>query len=158
MPSMPSTRAEPLLRLFDILQPSPVMYLADSGLWSYPGPEEVRLALADLVAAQRGIIDRAATVLEEREVPVPKTAYPLSYTGWHDADLGSFLPRILGSLRTQATALEAIASTPDDETASRLSAEAVRINHQAVDMLQQLATKLRAGLAGNTSGAAPATS
>lgn len=155
---MPFTRAEPLLRLFDILQPSPVMYLADSGLSTYPGPEEVRLALADLVSAHRGILDRAANVVEEREMPVPKTAYPLSYTGWHDADLASFLPRILGSLRTQTTALEALAATPDDATASGLSAEAIRINHQHLDVLHQLATKLRAGLAGNPSGATPATS
>ncbi len=155
---MPSTRAEPLLRLFDILQSSPAMYLADSGLWTYPGPEEVRLALADIVAAHRGIIGRAANVLQEREVPVPKTVYPLSYTGWHDADLGSFLPRILGSLRTQTSALEALAATPDDATASGLSAEAIRINRQHLDVLQQLMTKLRAGLAGNQTGAAPATS
>lgn len=145
---MPASPADPLARLFDILQPAPAMYLADSGLWSYPGPEELRLALADLVAAHRGILDRATVVLEEREVPVPKTAYPLSYTGWHDVDLASMLPRVILSLKTQLAQLESIVAAPDDASASGLAAETLRINRQEIDVLEQLATKLRAGLAG----------
>jgi hypothetical protein len=144
---MPAARTDFLARLFDILQPAPAMYLADSGFWSYPGPEELRLALADLVAAHRGILDRAALVLEEREVPVPKVAYPLSYTGWHDVDLGSMLPRILGSLQAQIAGLETVAVAPDDATAAGLASESLRINRQQIDLLEQLATKLRAGLA-----------
>ena len=30
--------AESLVRLLEVLQPSLAMYVADSGIWSYPGP------------------------------------------------------------------------------------------------------------------------
>ena len=36
---MPSS--DPLCRLLDVLQPSLAMYLADSGIWSYPGKESI---------------------------------------------------------------------------------------------------------------------
>jgi hypothetical protein len=40
---------DPLCHLVASIQPSMLMYLGDSGIWSYPGPESVKLALADAV-------------------------------------------------------------------------------------------------------------
>jgi hypothetical protein len=138
--------AEPLVHLVEILQPSLVMFLADCGLGTYPGPEEVRLALADLVADQRNIIDRAVAILEEREVPVPKSAYPLSFTGLHDVDVRYVLPRVVADLRRQSAQLERIAEVRDDATAAGLASEARRSMTQQIDVLEQITTKLRAGL------------
>ena len=142
---MPASPA--LVRLVQILQPSLAMYLADSGIWSYPGPEEIRLALAALVADQRSIMDRAGLILEEREVAVPKNAYPISFSAWHDVDLRHVLPRIAAGLERQQPDLERIAATVDDAAAAGLAAEALKANRQHVDALKAVAAKLRAGLA-----------
>jgi hypothetical protein len=141
---MPASPA--LIRLLDILQPSLVMYLGDSGIWSYPGPEELRLALAALVSDHRQVADRAALILEEREVPVPKTAYPISFSGWHDVDLQHILPRVVAGLKRQEAELDRVAATPDDATAAGLAAEAAKATRQHVAALDQIAAKLRAGL------------
>jgi len=143
---MPTSPA--LVRLLEVLQPSLAMYLGDSGIWSYPGPEELRLALAALVSDQRQVADRAALILEEREVPVPKTAYPISYSGWHDVDLRHILPRVVAALKRQEVELDQLAATPNDATAVGLAAEAAKITRQHVAALDQLAAKLRAGLSG----------
>ena len=50
---MPTSPA--LVRLLEILQPSLAMYLSDSGIWTYPGDEEIKLALADLVGDHRSL-------------------------------------------------------------------------------------------------------
>jgi hypothetical protein len=138
--------AEPLAHMIAVLQPSLAMYLSDSGLGTYPGPEEIRLALADLVADHRSLIDRGAAILEEREVPVPKLIYPLSFTGLHDVDLRHVLPRIVAGLRRQAGELERIAAVADDASAAALAGEALRSLPQHIDSLEMIATKLLAGL------------
>jgi hypothetical protein len=141
---MPASPA--LIRLLEILQPSLAMYLGDSGIWSYPGPEELRLALAALISDHRQVADRAALILEEREVPVPKTAYPISFSGWHDVDLQHILPRVVAGLKRQEAELDRVAATPDDATAASLAAEAAKATRQHVAALDQIAVKLRAGL------------
>jgi len=57
--------------------------------------------LADVVADQRGILDRAAAVLADREVPAPQAGYPLAYSAWHDLDLAFLLPRIIRGMKRQ---------------------------------------------------------
>lgn len=140
--------SSPLVRLLEILQPSLAMYVADSGIWSYPGPEEIRLALAGLVADQRAVIDRAVLILEEREVAVPKNAYPISFSGWHDVDLRHMLPRIVAGLRGQQPELEQLAALPDDAAAAGLAAEALKTTRRHVEALETIAAKIRAGLSG----------
>ena len=144
--AMSAMPAEPLAHLVAVLQPSLAMYLADSGLGTYPGPDQIRLALADLVADHRSLIDRGTAILEEREVPVPKVFYPLSFTCLHDVDLRHFLPRIVAGLRRQTGELERIAAVADDASAAGLAAEALRSMPQHIDSLEQIATRLRAGL------------
>jgi hypothetical protein len=133
--------SDQLVRVLKVLQPSLVMYLADSGIWSYPGPEEIRLALAGLVGDQQAVMDRAALILEEREVPVPKKAFPISFSGWHDVDLGHILPRIVTSLEQQAVELGRVAEAPDDATAAGLAAEAVKTIRRHIDSLRHIATQ-----------------
>ncbi|MFM7205542.1 MAG: hypothetical protein ACKO4T_02575 [Planctomycetaceae bacterium] len=147
--------ADPLCRLVAAIQPSVLMYLADTGIWSYPGPESVKLAVADAVDDLRSVVDRAVTVLDEREVSVPpKAAYPLSFTGLHDVDLGNLLPRLIDTLRRQAAAVDALAgSAGADAAAVDLVSAASRSTRQHLDVLEQLAATLKAGLA---SGAAAA--
>jgi hypothetical protein len=142
------TVTDPLARLVAALESSAVMYLADSGLASYPGPDDVRRGLADLAADHRRVLARAAEFLAEREFVVPRTAYPLAFTGWHDVDLGWLLPRVVASLRKQLGELDALAATPDDAAARDLAAEAATVTRRHADRLADLATRLRAGLAG----------
>ena len=140
--------SDQLARLVSTLEPSAVMYLADSGLSSYPGPDDVRRTLGDLAAAHRDVLTRAAGILAEREVAVPRPAYPLAFTGWHDADLGLLLPRVLDGLRKQVGELDCIAATPDDAAARDLAAEAAAATRRHADRLADLAARLRAGLTG----------
>jgi hypothetical protein len=136
---MPSS--DPLCRLLDVLQPSLVMYLADSGIWSYPGKESIKLALADLVGDHRSLVERSAIAIEDRGLAVPSVAYPIGFTGCHDVDMRSLLPRVVASLRGQVAAIDAvIASAADDGVAAELAreAKATTLNHLGV--LEQVAT------------------
>jgi hypothetical protein len=134
---------DPLLRIFDIVQPSLAMFLADCGLWTYPGPEEARLALADLVADQRNLLDRAAVVIEEREQARPRMAYPISFTAWHDINLRHILPRVIENLERQRSALEEIAETPDDAAAADVATDALRSLRQHLDVFRDMMTTFR---------------
>ena len=145
---MAAATSDPLARLVTTLESSAVMYLADSGLPSYPGPADVRRGLADLAADHRSVLARAAEILAEREVTLPRTAYPLAFTGWHDVDLGWLLPRVVDGLRRQIGEFDALAATPDDAATRDLAAEAATVTRRHADRLSELATRLRAGLAG----------
>ncbi len=138
-----------LRRLVDTLGSSLAMYLSDSGIWSYPGAEPIKLALADLVGDQKSIIERAGVVLEEREVAVPRVAFPIAFTGCHDVDLRFLLPRLIDVLRKQRAEFESIAAAAaDDATAAELAGEARRTTERHIGVLEDLAVRLRAGLSG----------
>ncbi|MFM7183259.1 MAG: hypothetical protein ACKO4Z_00605 [Planctomycetota bacterium] len=145
------TSPEPLGRLITAIQPSLLMYLADSGIWSYPGPESVRLAVADAVDDLASVVRRATVLLEEREAAVPpKAAYPLSFTGLHDVDLANLLPRVIVGLKRQEADLDALTGPAGtDAAAADLVADAKQSTRQHLDVLEQLAAKLKAGLAGS---------
>lgn len=133
-----------LSQLVAILETSPVMYVADSGIWSYPGDEDLKLALADIVGDQRNVAERAAAVLAEREVAPPQTGYPLSYTAWHDLDLVYLLPRLIEGMRRQVAAIDVlVAARPDDAAAMELAAEAKASTLGHIDVLEQQASRLR---------------
>lgn len=142
--------SHPLCRLVAAIQPSMLMYLADSGIWSYPGDESIKLALADAVDDLRNVVSRAGTVLQEREVVMPqRTAYPLSFTGLHDLDLRALLPRVIDGLKRQFAELDALTGPAGaDAAAADLVADARQSTRQHIDALEQLATKLKAGIAG----------
>jgi hypothetical protein len=133
-----------LPQLVAILETSPVMYVADSGIWSYPGDEDLKLALADIVGDQRNVAERAAAVLAEREVAPPQTGYPLSYTAWHDLDLVYLLPRLIEGMRRQVAAIDVlVAARPDDAAAMELAAQAKATTLGHIDVLEQQASRLR---------------
>jgi hypothetical protein len=112
----------------------------------------VKLAVADAVDDLRNVVDRATALLDEREVATPpKQAFPLSFTALHDVDLASLLPRLIGGLRQQLAALDAITGPADvDVSAADLLADARQSTRQHLDALEQLGAKLKAGLAGST--------
>lgn len=152
---MPSA-SDRLVQLLGVLQPSLAMYLSDSGIGTYPGPEEIRRGLAELVADQRNVMDRAALILEEREVAVPKVGYPISFSAWHDVDLRHVLPKVVAGLQEQWPALERLSAVSDDAAAAGLAAEVLKSTRRHVDLLGQIATKLKAGLSARPSPAAVA--
>jgi hypothetical protein len=133
---------DPLTRIFDVIQASPAMFLADCGLWSYPGAEEIRLALADLVADQRNLLDRVSAVLDEREQPRPRGAYPITFTSLHDVNLRHILPRVIHDLDRQRASFEEIAATPDDAAAAAFGADGLRSVRQHLDVLRDVKAKL----------------
>lgn len=122
----------PLATLLDILQPSLAMYLADSGIWSYPGAEEIKLALADLVADHRSLVERAGERFDVRGGVPPATSYPIHFTGCHDVDIVALAPRVSEGLRGQIGRLDAlIAATRADGAAA--DAEAHGLAREARD-------------------------
>lgn len=144
---------DPLCRLLAPIQSSVLMYLADSGIWSYPGDESIKLAIADAVDDLRGIVDRGSGILRDREVATPpRPGYPLSFTGLHDVDLRSLLPRLIAGLTRQLAELEALAGLAEaDAAAADLITDAKLSIRQHRDVFEQLSAKLKAGLSG-TSG------
>ena len=141
---------DPLCHIVASIQPSLLMYLADSGIWSYPGAESVKLALADAVDDLKSMVERATAILDEREVAVPqRPAYPLSFTALHDIDLSKLLPRVIEGLRRQLADLDALTGPAGaDAAAADLVTDAKQSTRQHLDALEQLAAKLKAGLAG----------
>lgn len=133
---MPSK--DPLSRLLGVLQPSLAMYLADSGIWSYPGKEAAKLALADLVGDHRSLIERAGVALEDRGVVPPPPVYPIAFTGCHDVDIQALVPRVLEGLRRQVRDLDSILeSSPGDDVAMELAREAKASSTHHLDALAQ---------------------
>ena len=148
---------DPLSRLVGCLEGTLAMYISDSGIGSYPGAEEIKRALADLVADHRKLIERAGGILQEREVAVPRTAYPMSFTAWHDLDLRYLIPRVVEGLRRQVDECAAIASAgAADAAVTELAGETRTATRRHIDVLEQLAVRLRAGLAGGNASPAGA--
>lgn len=138
------TITDPLSRLVSLLGSSLAMYVSDAGIWSYPGDEEIKLALADLVGDQRNIVERAGCILEDRNVDVPRHAYPIRFTATHDLDLRSLLPRISAELRGQVAAIDGIiAAGGPDAAALELAREARVSTLSHADVLDQLLTRSR---------------
>jgi hypothetical protein len=134
---MPST--DPLSRLLGVLQPSLAMYLADSGIWTYPGKEATKLALADLVGDHRSLIERAGVALEDRGIAPPAPVYPIAFTGCHDVDIQALVPRVLEGLRRQVRDLDAILdSGRGDDVAIELVREAKVSSEHHLDALAQV--------------------
>jgi len=135
--------SDPLVRLLSVLQPSLQMYLADSGIWSYPGDEELKLALADVVGDQRSLVERAAVALEHRGVTVSPPAYPITFTSCHDVDIRSLVPRVIEGLKDQLAACDAIVEStgddPDGVFAKGLVREARATSQRHLDVLRQVA-------------------
>lgn len=140
--AMPAT--DPVARLMQLFEGSLPMYIADSGIWSYPGPEEVKLALADLVGDQKSLVERAGGILEGRSIPLPVRGYPLAFASLHDLDLQCLLPRILEGLRGQVAAIDAvIASIVEDPAAVELARDARAATAGHLDVLANLAGRAR---------------
>jgi hypothetical protein len=149
---------DPICRLIAAIQPSILMYLADSGIWSYPGEESIKLALADAVDDLKSVVERAGTVLQDREVAVPpRVAYPLAFTGLHDVDLRSLLPRVIDGLRRQFAEIDAVTGAAGaDAAAADLVGNAKQSLQQHIDALEQVTAKVKAGLVGGDPAAAAA--
>ena len=140
--------SNPLVRLVETIESSPAMYLADSGIASYPGAAEFRSALAALVSEQKDVLTRAATIIEQREQPLPQAPFPIAFTAWHDVDLRYLVSRVIESLKRQAVDFAALAAQGGDAAATELAGRAQEIARRHADALEQLAVRLRAGLAG----------
>lgn len=130
----------PLVRLVRSLESSLPMFLAECGIRSYPGPEEVRTSLSDLVTDQREILGRASELLDDREVAVSRTGFPLAWTGLHDVDLRHLLPRIIEGLGRQAdeSAAVAAAAAGTDESAAAFAVEAEAVARRHLDHFTRL--------------------
>jgi len=138
------TITDPLSSLVSLIGSSLAMYVSDAGIWSYPGDEEIKLALADLVGDQKSIVERACCILEDRDVDVPRHAYPIRFTATHDLDLRALLPRISGELRRQVADLDGvIAADGADATAIELAREARVSTLSHADVLDQLMTRTK---------------
>jgi len=143
-----SASSDPLARLVATLESSPAMYLADSGLASYPGAAEIREAVEALVVEQKDVLGRAAAIIEDREQPLPQGAYPIAFTAWHDIDLRHLAPRVIESLKRQAGEFASLAGAAGDATATELAGRAQEIARRHAEKLEGLLVRLRAGLAG----------
>ena len=145
-----TTASDPLARIVSTLESSPAMYLADSGLASYPGAPEIRAAIEALVAEQKDVLARAANVIADREQPLPQAAFPISFTAWHDVDLRHLAARVIESLKRQAADFGVLAGSGGDATASDLAGRSHEIARRHAEKLEGLLVRLRAGLAGQT--------
>jgi hypothetical protein len=115
--------------------------VSDAGIWSYPGAEEIKLALAALADDHRSLMDRAGAALEDRGLDVPRHPYPIQFTATHDLDLRALLPRVITGLKSQVAALEKTAVSADDPEAADLVGEAITSTRSHLDALNQLVAR-----------------
>jgi hypothetical protein len=100
-----------LVRLF---RQSPLLYLSDSNIWTYRGDEQLKLTLVDVVSDHQNFINRAETILVAEQLVLPRTFYPLAFTGWHDVDLGFLLPTLIADLEKRKNALISLRDQADE--------------------------------------------
>ena len=68
-------------------------------------------------------------------------AYPIAFTGCHDIDMRSLLPRVIEALRRQVVSIDAIIdSTADDAVVQDLAREAKATSQRHIQVLEQVAT------------------
>ncbi|RLS35423.1 MAG: hypothetical protein DWH79_02145 [Planctomycetota bacterium] len=140
-----------LASLIESLGSSLHSYLAAAGLWTFPGEEQIKLAIVDLVEDQRSISNRAGLLLEQRGAVVPRPAYPIRYTATHDIELGAMLPRILSGLRRQVAECDRLIDAEADPAAIDLVRQARETAIQHGDALEEC---MRQRIAPSASGAA----
>ena len=142
-----------LCRLVRLFRQSPLMYLSESNVWTYRGDESLKLALIDVIADQQNFVDRAETILVAEQFELPKSFFPLSFTGWHDVDLGFLLPSLtvdlekrrstLQSLRDQSDAIVGQRGSNADKTAE-LIREAISSIDEHLELLYQQEKRIKA--------------
>ncbi|MFM8890881.1 MAG: hypothetical protein ACKOTB_04510 [Planctomycetia bacterium] len=132
------SHSDSLSRLLAILEPSLAIYLADSGIWSYPGKESIKLALADLVDDLRSLITRIATTLESRGKAAAKETFPIAFTALHDVDMRWLAPRVAADLRDRAAAIGRLAdAAAEDAEAVELATEARGLLTRHADIVER---------------------
>jgi len=128
------------------------LFLADAGIWTYPGREEIRLALADLAGDLASLRDRASIALESIGRAVPRPEYPLRFTATHDLDLRYLLPRVIESLRAIAAGCDRLLESfgSEETIGSSLAAREADLIRESkgaalghLDVLEQLLSKER---------------
>ena len=102
-----------LCRLVRLFRQSPLMYLSDSNVWTYRGDESLKLALVDIISDHQNFVDRAETILVAEQSELPKSLFPLSFTGWHDVDLGFLLPALIADLEKRRDTLQSLCEQSD---------------------------------------------
>ena len=142
-----------LCRLVRLFRQSPLMYLSESNVWTYRGDESLKLTLVDVIADHQNFVDRAETILVAEQFELPKSFFPLSFTGWHDVDLGFLLPSLtvdlekrrstLLSLRDQSDAIVGERGGNTDKTAE-LIREAISSVDGHLEMLYRQEKKIKA--------------
>lgn len=132
--------SEVLVRLMQEIGPSLALFIDDSGIWSRPGAEEIKLAIADLCTDLRSLYERAGVLLDGCDLPGPQVEYPIRFTALHDIDLGYLLPQLQQETRSQISAVEACGERVGD--AGDLLREARTTLQSHVDVFDQLAAKL----------------
>lgn len=142
-----------LCRLVRLFRQSPLMYLSDSNVWTYRGDESLKLAIVDVIADHKNFVDRAETILVAEQSELPKSFFPLSFTGWHDVDLGFLLPSLIVDLEKRRSTLQSLRDQSDAIVGRRgnsadKSAELIREAISSVDghieMLYQQEKRLKA--------------
>lgn len=144
-----SASGDRLAELIRLLGSSFPMYLADAGIWTYPGREEIKLSLSDLAGDLKNIRDRASIVMESVGSEVPRPEYPLRFTATHDLDLRFLLPRVIESLRMIASGCERMLDGADaDSTPPSAASRGVELVREArgtalghLEVLEQLLTR-----------------
>jgi hypothetical protein len=145
--------SDPLSRCMQSVGSSLALFIDDSGIWSRPGAEEIKLAIADLCTDLRSIFDRAGVILDARDIPAPQAEYPIRFTALHDIELGYLLPQLLQETRGQVAALAAVGETSGE--AGDVLREAHSTLRSHADVLEQLLQKrvAAAGQAAKTTSA-----
>lgn len=141
MPTNPTgDRSSELLgHLMRAVGPSLALFLDDSGIWSRPGAEQLKLAIADLCTDLRSLFDQAGVLLDAWNIPGPQVEYPIRYTALHDVSLGYLLPQLQEETRRQIALVESCGDVAGE--VGDLLREARTTLQSHLDVLEQFTAK-----------------
>ena len=115
-----------LNRLLAIHNRSLPVYLSDAAPWTHQGDEQAALAIQQITAAHRAMVDRIGDFLIERDGMAETGEFPPQYEGWHDLSLDFLLVRLVQAQEQNVTAIaQCVEQLTGDPMAKALAQEAL---------------------------------
>ena len=118
------------------------MYLTDACPWTHQGDEKAKLALNNIVADQKGMVQRIGEFILDSAGRVETGEYPMEFTDTHFLSLDFLLKELVRYQRGDVAAIEQIVSQlGDDRLARELAEETLGMERAHLESLESLVSQ-----------------
>jgi hypothetical protein len=131
-----------LNRLLAIGYRSFPMYLTDAAPWTHEGDEKATEVLENIVADQKGMVQRIGEFILDSGWRVETGEYPMEFTDTHFLSLDFLLKELVRYQRGDVAAIERIVSQlGDDRVARELAEETLGMERAHLEALEALVSQ-----------------